>query len=105
GLATPDESGWTSLLDQGEAIDVEEPEVGDLHVRNDRKWQEGHLEGWFRERAAEIARRAAKREQARAYMLEGVEAHEPRKGQRQLRPHLTVAHHDKPAFDVDQAVH
>ncbi len=56
-----------SLLHELEPIDVEQPEVGDLEVGNNREWQESNLEEWFRQRAAELARRAAKRHQARVY--------------------------------------
>jgi MFS family permease len=65
-----------SFLDQREAVDVEQAEVGDLEMRDDRKRQESNLEEWFRERAAEIARRATERDQARADRLKGLEAHQ-----------------------------
>ena len=66
-----------SLLDEREFVHVEKAEVADLHVRNHDQWQERHLEKWFRERAADITRRAAEREQRGPYVLERLEAHQP----------------------------
>jgi MFS family permease len=66
-----------SLFDEREFVHVEQAEVADLHVRNHDQWQERHLEKWFRERAADIARRAAEREQRGPYVLERLEAHQP----------------------------
>jgi MFS family permease len=68
---------WVSLLDESKFVHVEEAEAADLHMRNHDQWKERHLEKWFRERAAEIARRAAQREERGAYVLERVEAHQP----------------------------
>ncbi len=64
-------------IDESEAVDVEETEIGDLEVRDYRKWQEGHLEEWFRKRAAELARRGAEREEAAAHALVRLKAHQP----------------------------
>ncbi len=66
-----------SFLHQLEPVDVEEPEIGDLHVRNDREWQESNLEEWFRQRAAELARRATQRHEAGVDRLERLKAHQP----------------------------
>ena len=74
--ALPDVNFDMSFLHQLEPIHVEETEIGDLHVGNDREWQESNLEEWFRQRAAEIARRAAKRHQTSVDRLEGFETHQ-----------------------------
>jgi len=66
----------TSEVDELEPIDVEEAEIGDLEVRNNRKWQEGHLEEWFRKRAAELARGRAQREQTGPHGFIGLKAHQ-----------------------------
>lgn len=66
-----------SLFDEREGIDVEQAVAADRHGRNDDQWQERHLEKWFRQRAADIARRAAEREQRHAHALERVEVHQP----------------------------
>ena len=68
--ATPSE------VDQPEPVDVEEAEIGDLEVRNNRKWQEGHLEEWFRKRAAELARGRSQREQAGPHGFVRLKAHQ-----------------------------
>jgi MFS family permease len=68
--ATPSE------VDQPEPVDVEEAEIGDLEVRNNRKWQEGHLEEWFRKRAAELARGRAQREQTGPHGFVRLKAHQ-----------------------------
>jgi MFS family permease len=65
-----------SFLHQLEPVDVEEPEIGDLHVGNDREWQESNLEEWFRQRAAELARRSAQRHQPGVDRLEGLDTHQ-----------------------------
>ncbi len=66
-----------SFLHQLEPVHVEEPEIGDLHMRNDREWQESNLEEWFRQRAAELARRATQRHEAGVDRLERLKAHQP----------------------------
>jgi MFS family permease len=65
-----------SEVDELEPVDVEEAEIGDLEVRNNRKWQEGHLEEWFRKRAAELARGRAKREQTGPHGFVRLKAHQ-----------------------------
>jgi MFS family permease len=65
-----------SEIDEVKPVDVEEAKVGDLEMRNDRKWQEGHLEEWFRKRAAELARGRAQREQAGPHGFVGLKAHQ-----------------------------
>jgi MFS family permease len=65
-----------SFLHQLEPVDVEQSEIGDFHVGNDREWQESNLEEWFRQRAAELARRSAQRHQPGVNRLERLETHE-----------------------------
>jgi MFS family permease len=65
-----------SFLHQLEPVHVEKTEVGDFHVGNDREWQESNLEEWFRQRAADLGRRAAQRQQAGTDRLEGLETHQ-----------------------------
>ena len=57
--------GSGSFLDQLEPVDVEQAEIGDLHVGDDRQRQEGDLEERLRQRAAEVARRLARAASAR----------------------------------------
>ncbi|MCR4281743.1 MAG: hypothetical protein NUV72_01745 [Bauldia sp.] len=52
-----------SFLDEWTPADVEVPEAGGLDVDYHRERREGDLQRWFHQRAAEIARRAAEREQ------------------------------------------
>ena len=67
----PSRGRWTfleiafdlSFLDQREAVDVEQAEVSNLQMRNDRQRQERDLQEWFRQRTAEL-RRAAQRSEA-----------------------------------------
>lgn len=79
-LATPRGDGPAaapiSEVDELEPVDIEEAEIGDLEVRNDRKWQEGHLEEWFRKRAAELARGRAQREQTGPHGFIRLKAHQ-----------------------------
>ncbi|KAB2874932.1 MAG: MFS transporter [Bauldia sp.] len=74
-----------SFADESEAVDVEQAEIGDLQVWDDRQRKERDLEKWFLERASEATRRAAQRYQAGADRLERAEAHQPGKRQGQLR--------------------
>ena len=64
------------LFDEFKPVDVEQAEVGDLQMGNDRQWQESNLEEWFRQRAAELARRAAKRHHTSTNHLEGLKTHQ-----------------------------
>ena len=64
-----------SLVDEREAIDVEQAEVGNLQVRDDGQGKERNLEEWFRQRAAEVARSAAERYQRGANGFEGLQAY------------------------------
>ena len=73
-----------SAFDEGEAIDVEHPEVGDLEMRDDRERKERDLEERLVERAAETAGGAAERHQLAADLLERTEAHQSGERQRQL---------------------
>jgi MFS family permease len=73
-LVTPDELPSASLFDEREPVYVEEAEISDLEMRDHRQWQEGHLKERFRQRAAELARRSAEREQLRMHALEGLQA-------------------------------
>ena len=66
-------------LDENEAIDVEQAEIRDLQMRDDRQRQESDLKERFRQRAAEIARRGAERHQARTDELERLQTHQPGK--------------------------
>jgi MFS family permease len=77
-LALEDTAGAPTILgvDKRELIDVEEPVVGDLEMGNDRQWQESHLQEWFRERAAELARRRAERDQIPMNALERLQAYQ-----------------------------
>jgi MFS family permease len=65
-----------SEIDEVKPVDVEKTKVGDLEMRNDRKWQEGHLEEWFRKRAAELARGRTQREQAGPHGFVRLKAHQ-----------------------------
>ncbi len=64
-----------SLIDQREAVHVEQAEVGNLQVGDNRERKERNLEEWFRERAAEVARCAAERYQSGANSFEGLKAY------------------------------
>jgi MFS family permease len=64
-----------SLLHKRKPVDVEEAKVGYFHVRDDRERQERNLEEGFRQRAAEVARRAAERYQRGANGLESLQAY------------------------------
>jgi MFS family permease len=64
-----------SLLHEREAVHVEETEVRNFHVRDDREREERNLEERFRQRAAEVARRAAERYQRGADHFEGLQAY------------------------------
>lgn len=77
-------------IHQSEAVDVEEPEVGDLQVRDDRERKERDLEEWFVQRASETARRAAERHEAAADRLERTEAHQTGKRQGKVRKHFAA---------------
>ena len=93
-----------SFLHELEPIDVEQTEVGDLHVGNDREWKESNLEEWFRQRAADIARRATERHEARVNRLEGLETHQAGQRQRQLGHHLASLRHDETAAELAQPI-
>src|ERR1700690_655879 len=67
-----------SLVDQCKTVDVEQSEVGDLQVRDHRQRQERHLEERLRQRAAEIARGGAERDQRGAHLLKRLQAYQPR---------------------------
>jgi len=82
-----DNAAVASGLDEGEAVDVEQTEVGDLEVGDDRQRKERDLEKWFLERASEATRRAAQRYQAGTDDLERAHAHQARERQRELRQH------------------
>lgn len=77
GEAGPAVNYDMSFLHEIEPIHVEKTEIGDLHVGNDREWQESNLEEWFRQRAAELARRSTQRHQPGANRLEGLQTHQP----------------------------
>jgi len=77
-------------LDQSEAVDVEEAEVGDLQVGDDRERKERDLEKWFVQRASETARRAAEGHEAAADRLERTEAHQTGKRQGKVRKHFAA---------------
>ncbi len=76
GLARPEGPAPVSLFDESEPVYVEEAEIRDLEMRDNRKWQEGHLEERFRQRAAELARRSAEREQLRMHSLKGLQTNQ-----------------------------
>jgi hypothetical protein len=61
-LEVPEIKFDLSFLDRRELADGTEAEVGGLHMRYHARRQERDLEEGFRERAAEVARRAAKRD-------------------------------------------
>lgn len=67
-----------SIFDESEAVNVEQPKVRDLQMRDDRQRQESDLEQWFRERATEIARSAAQRPERFRHGFEGIYAHQAR---------------------------
>jgi MFS family permease len=79
-----------SVLDQSEAIDIEETEVGDFQVGDDRQSKERDLEKWFIQRASETARRAAERDKARADRLERTEAHQAGERKGKVRKHFAA---------------
>jgi hypothetical protein len=61
-LEVPEIKFDLSFLDRRELVDGEEAEVGGLHMPYHARRQERDLEEGFRERAAEVARRAAERD-------------------------------------------
>jgi MFS family permease len=75
-LKTPEIKFDLSFLDQGEPVNVEKAKVGDLQVRNDNQRQERDLEEGFRQRAAEVARRAAQRYQSGVHGFERLETYQ-----------------------------
>ncbi len=85
----PARAGGQALhVDQGEAIDIEQAEIGDLQMWDDRQRKEGDLEEWFRQRTAELARRRAERNQRAANRLERLQAHQAGERQRQFGTQL-----------------
>jgi MFS family permease len=75
-LKTPEIKFDLSFLDQREPVHVEKAKVGDLQVRNDNQRQERDLEEGFRQRAAEVARRAAQRYQSGVHGFERLETYQ-----------------------------
>jgi MFS family permease len=66
GITTPDEiSDDPATEQQSAAFYVELTDRADFEMRNNRKWEEGHLEEWFRRRAADIARHCAEQDELR----------------------------------------
>lgn len=78
------------VLDESEAIDIEEAMVGDLQVGDDRQSKERDLEKWFIQRASETARRAAERDKTRADRLERAEAHQAGERKGKIRKHFAA---------------
>ena len=82
----------SSLLDEREAVDVEQAEVGDLQVRDDRQRQEGRPGG--RVPAACSRDRRAPRggalQRAARTAVERLQADQPGDGQRYLGQHLAA---------------
>jgi MFS family permease len=81
GSVVQDNPAPLPAIHQREAVDVEEPVIGDLQVRDDRERKERDLEKRFLQRASETARRAAERDEAAAHRLERTEAHQTGKRQ------------------------
>jgi hypothetical protein len=75
-LKTPEIKFDLSFLDEREPVHVEKAKVGDLQVRNDNQRQERDLEEGFRQRAAEVARRAAQRYQSGVHGFERLETYQ-----------------------------
>jgi hypothetical protein len=74
--AIPDIVFDLSFLHEGEAVDVKQPEVGDLEMRDYRQRQERDLQEWFAQRATELARSAAERHERGADRLERRATHQ-----------------------------
>ena len=89
GLAQ-DNRPASAAADDGEAVDIEEAEVGDLEVRDDRQGKERDLEEWFLERASEATRRAAERREPAADGLERPEAHQTGKRKGKIGKHFAA---------------
>ena len=73
-LEVPEIKFDLSFLDQSELVDVEESEASDLDMANHWGRQERDLEERFRQRATEVARRAAERPRAGVNILQGAAA-------------------------------
>ena len=98
-------AGRTGLtLDQLEPVDVDEPAVGDLQMRDHRQRQERDLQERLGKRDAERPRGRAERKQRVADGLERAVAHQAGDRQRQLGPDRAVGGHDKAALERDDAV-
>jgi hypothetical protein len=69
-LEVPEIKFDLSFLDRRDLVDSQEAELGDLHIRYRARRQERDLEEGFRERAAEVARRAAERDRDSVHPFE-----------------------------------
>lgn len=90
GSGIQDNRSVSTVGDEGETVDVEQPEVGDLQMGDDRERKESDLEEWFLKRAAEASRGGTQRHEAGADRLERPEAHQPGKRKRKLRKHFAA---------------
>ena len=96
---------WRRLVaHELEPVDVDQPPVRDLEMRDHRQRQEGDLQERFCERHAEALGRRAQRDQPLAHVLEAGQAHQPGDGERQFGDDLAAFGHREAPLDLAQPV-
>ena len=90
--------------DQREPVNVHQPAVGDLEMRDNRQGQEGERKERLPQATPHGAGRPSQGGQALADLPEGKIAHQPRQRQRQICQNLVPAHSNETTLHCDQPI-